>query len=251
MTKISLGTQLFTFRNVIKSEDDLRFVLESVKGYGCDVAQLSGVKIDASPKRIREIADDCGITIPVTHTPFNRITEQTDLVAEEHLVLGAHSVGLGMMPAEYALSRDGLSRFIEIANRVSDNLKPYGLKFAYHNHAHEFKKIDGKRIIDILFDEVTDLEFIFDTFWCAYAHCDPTEYLGRLSGRITDIHLKDRAPSLFIPKIRDVGKGNLDFSAILAAAEKGGTQYAYIEHDFTRDPYKTTKESMAFLRSIY
>lgn len=250
MSKIIIGSQLYTFRNEIKDLGSLEKVLKKVKNYGCDAVQLSGVNIKASASDIRKVADDAGVVIPVTHTPFDRIFNDTERVAEEHIELGAHSVGLGMAPAEYR-SADGLEKLIETANEIAERLKPFGLKFAYHNHAHEFKKIGDTRILDELFARVPDMEFIFDTFWCRYAKCDPVDYLTRFSGRITDIHLKDWAPSLIVPKIRDVGKGKLDFKSILSVAEEGGTRYAYIEHDFTRDPYKTTRESVEHIATIY
>lgn len=250
MSKIIIGSQLYTFRDEIKDLGSLEKVLKEVKSYGCDAVQLSGVNIGASAVEIRKVADDAGVVIPVTHTPFDRILNDTERVAEEHIALGAHSVGLGMAPAEYR-GKDGLKKFIDVANTVVERFKPFGLKFAYHNHAHEFKKIGDTRILDELFAQVPDMEFIFDTFWGRYAKCDPVDYLTRFSGRITDIHLKDWAPSLIVPKIRDVGKGKLDFKSILEVAEEGGTQYAYIEHDFASDPYKTTRESVEHIASIY
>ncbi len=250
--KIKCGTQLYTFRNKIKSVEDFSEVLAACSTYGCTCAQLSGVNLKVPYSELKKIGEDNGIVIPITHTSFDRIVNDTERVAEEHLELGAHSVGLGMMPQKYIKNVSALNEFIEISNKVSQTLKPYGLTFAYHNHNMEFKKMDGKLAIERLMEGNPDLQFIFDTFWCRYAKQDPVAWIEKLNGRVRDIHLKDWKPSIIkFPRFQDVGKGKLDFEAILSVAEKSGTEFAYIEHDLTSDPHKTTRESMEHLRKIY
>ncbi len=249
--KIKIGSQLYTYRNKLNTASDLEALFARLKEYGCTCAQWSGVKLDLPMAQVRDMAKGYDLEIPLTHTPFKRITEETDKVAEEHLELGAHTVGLGMMPIEYSSSYDKLKKFIEIANEVGEKLKPYGLKMGYHNHAKEFKEMGGKLVLEHLMDE-TGLEFIFDTFWCKYAGHNVTEWLKKLEGRVTDVHLKDWKKSILkFPRFQDIGKGKLDFKEILSIAEKSGTQYAYIEHDLTKNPDKTTRESMEYLKDIY
>ena len=251
MDKIKIGSQLYTYRNILKTADDIDAVFGRLSSYGCSVAQWSGVKVKIAPEEVKKIGDEHGIEVPISHTPFDRIKNDTERVAEEHLKMGAHTVGLGMMSAEYSSSYDKLMEFVDIVNKVSDTLKPYGLKFGYHNHAKEFKKMGDKRVIEHLYDN-SDMEFIFDTFWCRYAGHNPSEWLQKLSGRVTDIHLKDWkwAPFKF-PAFQDIGKGKLDFKDILSSAEQAGTKFAYIEHDLTKNPDKTTRESMEYLKEIY
>lgn len=251
MDKIKIGSQLYTYRNILKTADDIDAVFGRLSDYGCTVAQWSGVKVKIAPEEIKKIGDAHGIEVPLSHTPFDRIRNETQKVAEEHLLMGAHTVGLGMMPFEYSSSYDKLMEFVDIVNQVSDILKQYGLKFGYHNHAKEFKKMGDKLIIEHLYDG-SDMEFIFDTFWCRYAGHNPSEWLQKLAGRVTDIHLKDWKNSLFkLPRFQDIGKGKLDFKEILSVAESSGTRYAYIEHDTTTNPDKTTRESMDHLKEIY
>lgn len=250
--KINCGSQLYTYRSCIKTEDDLKAVFGRLASYGCSVAQWSGVRLDIGGKKLKEIGDEYGIAIPLSHTPWGNILKDTERVAEWHVAVGAHTVGLGMMPVEYLKNKEKLKEFCDKANGISEKLKPYGLKFGYHNHSMEFKNMDGKLVIERLMEDCPDIEFIFDTFWCRYAGYNPTEWLGKLDGRVRDIHLKDWAPSILkLPMIRDVGKGKLDFEDILQRAERSGTENAFIEHDFTRKPDKTTKESMEYLKEIY
>ena len=252
MEKIKCGSQLYTYRNILKTADDIEAVFERLESYRCACAQLSGIKADVSPSELKRISDNHGIIIPLSHTPIERITSEIEKVAEEHLLMGANTVGLGMMPQRYIKNPDTLKEFTELANDISLKLKPFGLKFGYHNHAMEFKEMGGKLVIEQLKDSCPDMEFIFDTFWCRYAGYNPAEWLEKLSGRVTDIHLKDWKRGPFrLPRFQDIGKGKLDFKEILASAEKAGTKHAYIEHDLTSNPDKTTRESMDYLKKIY
>ena len=250
--KINCGSQLYTYRNLIKSKEDLEKVFARLNSYGCTVAQWSGIKLDISGKELKKIGADFGITIPLSHTPFDKIVNDTEKVAEWHVEAGAHTIGLGMMKSEYMRSYDKLCEFCDKANELGEKLKPYGLNFGYHNHSMEFKKMGDKLVIEHLRDNCPELQFIFDTFWCKYAGYEPSEWISKLDGRVRDIHLKDWKPSILkLPRFQDIGKGKLDFTQILDNAERAGTENALIEHDLTRNPDKTTKESMEYLKEIY
>lgn len=248
---IKYGSQLYTFRKEIDSAADLNRVMRFVSNAGGTCIQLSGIKCACKPEEVRKMADDNGLSIPLTHTPYARIAEETERVAEEHLALGAGIVGLGMMSPAKLGKADTLKEFIEFASGICAKLKPYGLKFGYHNHAFEFRKTsDGRRIIDVLKEGAPEMQFIFDTFWCRYAGYDPAETISELKGRVECIHVKDWKKSLFIPRFRAPGEGDLDFKEILTRAVAAGTRYALIEHDNTSDPYRVTEAGLVYLNSL-
>ena len=215
------------------------------------IARPTG-QLHSDAAECRALAADYGIVLPLTHTPWERILHDTDRVIEEHLALGAVMVGLGMMPMNYR-SGDGLKIFADEVNGVARKLKAAGLDFGYHNHAYEFKKsvAPGKRVFDFLKDECPDIHFIFDTYWCYFAGYDPASELTGISGRARCIHLKDGKKLWKFPIITAVGDGKSDFGAIMAAAENAGTEYAFIEHDFTKDPAAVTVQSLRYLKKIY
>ncbi len=248
---INFGAQLFTFRNALHSVSDMERVFESVREEGGGSVQLSGLKFAYDAASLRALAADHGIEIPLTHTAWKRISEDTDNVIKEHKALGADTVGLGIMPSEYYRSAEALDSFVGAVNAVSRKLADAGLRFAYHNHAFEFLPFEGGgRLIDILAECCPDLDFIFDIYWCRYAGFDPAAEMKKLSGRIRHIHLKDGFSFFRIPVITAVGRGRLDIPSVLSAAAECGTKYAYFEHDFTPDPYKFTRKSFAAVRKI-
>lgn len=247
---MDFGAQLFTFRKSLGSLEDLKGVFRMLREESGGSVQLSGLRFRFDAAEFGALARDYGIKVPITHTPWQRICEDTGNVIKEHKALGAEVVGLGMMPRTYK-NPEGLRKFAAEVNGVQKLLAGEGLGFAYHNHAYEFKKTGGERVIDFLARECPDMSFIFDTYWCYYAGFDPAKEITRLSGKVRNIHLKDGAKLFKLPLITDVGKGKLDFRTILLAAEAAGTEHAYIEHDFTSDPYRTTRESLRYLHEIY
>ena len=249
---INIGAQLFTFRNVLNEINDLKSVFGLLREEGGGSAQLSGLKFGYDAAECRALASDYGIELPLTHTPWKKIREETDKVIDDHLALGACMVGLGMMPGEYKNS-DGLKRFTVEVNEVAEKLKAAGLLFGYHNHAFEFGRAygDERRIFDVLKAECPDIHFIFDTYWCYFAGFDPVRELEGLKGRARCIHFKDGRKLWKIPLIKAVGDGKLDFKGIIKAAEDAGVEYALIEHDFAKDPFEVTGRSLRYLKSIY
>ena len=250
MGSIELGVQLYTMRKLCKTPHGVKEVMERIAKLGAKTVQISSI-CEMNAGELRKIADDNDLTINGTHSPFERIKNNLDVLAEEHLVLGAEIVGLGMMPLAYSSSEEGLRRFIDFAGETVEKLKPYGLKFGYHNHSGEFKKLGGKPKLDIMIESLPEMQFILDTFWVKFAGYEPVEYIKKLKGRLNLLHLKDYKKTFFIPHIKDVGSGSLDFSEILKQAELTGTKWAVIEHDNTTKPYETIENSITYLKSIY
>ncbi len=249
MDDIIYGAQLYTFRKMLKTPEGVKTVFKELTKYGVKTVQVSGL-CEMPAKELRALADDCGFSICGTHAPFGRLTNDLDRLAEEHLIYGCDNIGLGMMPPKFMVGTDNLKSFCEIANTISQKLKPYNLKFAYHNHAHELKNSGGKVILDILAEEIPDMQLILDTYWVKFAGADPVEYIKKYPGRLNLIHLKDMRKGLLMKHIADVGSGSLDWNAILNAAKASGTKWAVIEHDTTKAPYNTIENGMKFLASM-
>jgi sugar phosphate isomerase/epimerase len=137
-----------------------------------------------------------------------------------------------------------------------------GMKLCYHHHAFEFSPVGGVLPLDILMDQ-TDRKLVgleVDVFWVASAGQDPVALLKRFSGRVPLIHLKDRLKATspeFNEKavpfddFKEVGRGDLDFSAILRSAAAAGVEHYFVEQDHTPgDPVKSLQESYRNLRAV-
>ena len=124
-----------------------------------------------------------------------------------------------------------------------------GKVLSYHNHNIEFRKINGERIFDILLGNAPHLKAEIDTYWVQMGGCDPVEYVKKYAGRQEIFHLKDfgviyPTKSIMVP----VGSGNLNWNAILPAAEAAGVEWFIIEQDTChKDPFESMKDSFDYL----
>ena len=160
------------------------------------------------------------------------------------------------MPAMWGMEDkfQALAPFIEQAKPMVKRVHELGGKVMYHNHDVEYYFGGERNMMERLSDafDADELGFTLDTYWVQYSGHDPIKELERLSGRVDCIHLKDME---LLPagkkRFAPVGHGVMDFDAILAAAEKAGTKYAFVEQDdcFGEDPFDCLKKSYDFLAS--
>ncbi len=229
---MKIGLQTFTMRDFMKTESDIEFTLNKAAEIGYTTVQISGIG-EINPKKLRAICDACQLEIVLTHTKQDRLLSETDQVIEEHNILGADYIGIGSMPGKY---RDPafIQNFIKEYTPVAEKIADAGKLFMYHNHAFEFEKMNGKRIIDSLIEGFPAelMGFTLDTYWVQNAGCDVYAWFERLKDRVPCIHLKDMAVVNGQPVMAPIYEGNINFDPLLKMlAEHGKTKYALVEQD--------------------
>ena len=123
-----------------------------------------------------------------------------------------------------------------------------GLRLWYHNHNFEFAPKTGGRPIDVLLARL-DFNLVsleVDLFWVGMSGEDPAAFLSRNSGRVAAVHLKDRQSKAVRPRFdissvplstyEEVGRGEMDFTAILNAATRAAVAHYFVEQDHSPDP---------------
>lgn len=252
MREIKCGIQLYSLRRYLKREKNVADVFNKIKLMGADAVQISSM-CDIKPNKLKQIADDSGLEICCTHSPFNRIEEDLHNLAQEHLTYGCNIIGISMMPSYYRHNNfEKIDEFISFLNETSYQLKQYNMQIAYHNHYFEFKNINNERIYDKLIAETDkDVQFILDTYWVRFAGESVKSYIVRLNNRMPVIHLKDYKRVALLPLMKDIGYGTLDIKGIMRLSEKVNCRYALIEKDFSTAPYRAMKKSMDYLKREY
>ena len=116
-------------------------------------------------------------------------------MAAAHDVFDCQYVGLGWFGFDEEKEGQHYDDFIRIYKPVANTLKQNGKYFMYHNHDGEFKKHNGKLIIESIAEDFSpdEMGFTLDTFWVQAGGGDPAQRIERLSGRVPCIHLKDYA----------------------------------------------------------
>lgn len=252
MSKMSLGVQLYTLRKDLKRGEQFPAVLRRVKDMGAQTVQVSGTGPYDSGT-VGALCRDLGLSVCATHSKFARIQTELEQLAQEHQKLGCTQIGIGMMPGSYdKKSLESVREFIAFLNETGRKLQPYGMTIAYHNHWFELKCLNGKPMLDIMIEETAPyVEFILDTYWVKVGGYDPCDYIDKLRGRMSVLHLKDYRKTLGVfPAIKAIGDGTLDFPAIMQHAQAAGVQAAVVELDYAKNPYDSLERSLQYLQTI-
>ena len=230
---MKLGAQFYSIRDNTTTPEDLYKTFKAIKEIGYEIVQMSAI-CEIDPHLLQSYSEEFDLPITCTHSPFDRIVNDTDKLIEEHKIYGCPTIGLGAMPNEYREDK-GVYEFISIMREPLAKIKAAGLNFAYHNHAFEFETVDGKLIYDILIDELPDLDFIIDTYWVKYAGYDYLEYIKKIGAdRIKNVHFKDMASE---PQgdICPCGNGVIDFAPVIKLCDELGIENALVEQDNAPD----------------
>ena len=158
--------------------------------------------------------------------------------------------------------RGGIEVFKSLAqmlNTSGQQAKAHGLKLCYHNHAFEYEPLpEGTMGLDVLINETEKslVSLELDIFWASVAGHDPVDVLKKYSGRVSLLHLKDKAtgfPNQYNEKVppatfREVGNGSVDIPAVLSAADAEGVRQYFVEQDQSGDPIISLRQSYNYLK---
>ena len=251
--KISqVAAQLYTLRDHAKTPADLAQTLGKVAQIGYQSVQVSGI-CAIEPSELVQMCGDNGLSICATHEPATQIIEEPQKVADHLLALGCQITAYPHPAGVDLSSLSSVDQLIEGLDKSGAVLRENGLQLLYHNHSMEFRKLGGQTIWDRIFAN-TDPRNVGaepDTYWVQHGGASPVTVVEKLAGRMPAIHLKDFAVSdQNQPMYCEIGNGNLDFPAIIAAAEKGGCQWFIVEQDTTPgDPFDSLRQSFEYIQA--
>ena len=224
---MKLGAQFYSLRKRAETPEGIESCFRAMKAIGYEVAQMSAIG-PIEPERLRDISLAYQLPITCTHSPLDRIVDDTDALIREHKIYGCPVIGLGGMSVEHKQGLEGVRAFLKLVREPMKKIADAGLRFAYHNHAFEF---DGEPVYDLLIEEAPTLNFILDTYWIKYAGRDYMHYIKKIGAeRMTNVHFKDMATE---PKgaICPCGKGVIDFKPVIELCDTLGIPYALVEQD--------------------
>ncbi|KKL55178.1 hypothetical protein LCGC14_2258010 [marine sediment metagenome] len=252
MAETVLAAQMYTLREFTKTPADIATTLAKVKAIGYDAIQISAFgPID--PAELARMLRGEGLIVASTHTAWARFEGELDKVIEEHRMWGCSHPAIGGMPGEYR-NAEGIVKFAPLAEQVGRKLAEAGMDFSYHNHNFELRRTRGKTWLDILYDS-SDPQYVkaeIDTYWIQAGGGDPAEWIRKVAGRIPVLHLKDMTMGEDGQRMAEIGEGNLNWPAILAAAKDAGVEWYCVEQDrcYERDPFDSLKISLENLHGM-
>lgn len=246
---MEIGIQFYTLRDFCKDLDSFSETLKKVADIGYKNVQISGT-CEFRPEWLKKELDKNGLKCVITHTAAPRLINETEKVAKEHDIFGCDYIGLSYYSFDSEKNDQSLEYYLKTYSNVADELAKNGKYFMHHNHDYEFKRYNGKIMLEYLEDNFAPdkLGIILDTFWVQAGGADPAYWLERLSGRVPCIHLKDYA---FGKQMAVLGEGNINFDRVFKAAEAAGTKYMLVEQDDCNgeNPFNCIKRSYDYLKS--
>ena len=242
-----IGLQLYTVRNEMGR--DLPGTLARVASIGYNEVEFAGY-FNRSPTEIRDLLRQNKLTSPSTHVGLDVIERNPQKTFDDAKAIGHEWITVPSLPGRLA-TVDDWKAMAQRFNRVATSVKAAGLRFAFHNHNAEFRKIGDVVPYDILVQETDPslVSFQMDLYWAVNAGVDPLDYVERFPGRFRMVHVKD---SMGPPdhKMVEVGAGTIDFKRIFAQSQKAGIEHYFVEHDNPANPMESIAASYRFLRAL-
>lgn len=258
----NIGLQLYTLRNELGK--DTPGTIKAVAAAGYKQGEMFGFpNCDAVIAASRE----CGLGLNSSHFEWDSVVNPKDDAYSDfqRILEKAVKVGLTHLVIPYLADKnrqtlDDYKKVAAHANRAAALAKKAGIQLAYHNHAFEFEpKAGGKRGFDVFMAEFSpEMQFEIDAFWVKVGGVDPLELLGKLKGRVSQVHLKDLKAGVPIPSFgsvpndafQELGDGIIPTEPLLAASKAAGVKHCHVEQDQSPDPLASIRQSLAYLKGL-
>lgn len=266
---LPVALQLYSVRDAFQA--DAVATLEKVKDMGYQGVEFAGL-YDNDPAMLKEKLDQLGLKAISAHVPFADLSSNLDQVISDYRILGCSFIVIPWLDAKKFLSAEALPSTIEAVKVIGKKLAEAGFTLLYHNHDFEFEKIDGKYIIDILYDSVCEdhLKTELDTCWVNVGGENPADFVRKYAKRSPVVHLKDfvgggkeglyeligndqvKTDNKASFDFRPVGYGVQDIPSILSASLDAGATWVVVEQDRSseRDPLEAVKMSRDYLKTL-
>lgn len=266
---MKVGIQLYSVRDEM-AKDPIK-AIEKVASIGYKNLEVANPRADEDPgvgfnvpaDKLQEILSGFDAHVVSSHIrPFTPDT--ADAIIAYHESIGNKYIG---QSADFWTSKENLLERCRYYNEMGKLCAAHGMKFLYHNHYHEFQKLEGKYILYHIMENTDPayVDFELDTFWAMRGGADLIEVMKTLGKRLSMIHQKDfskTAPSeLNVLKFKgleeiksdadfishdnfqggfdhadfcEIGTGIMDIQKILDTGNELGVKFVVLEQDFSQ-----------------
>ncbi len=241
---MNIAIQLYTLRKL--TDEDFVGTLSKIAEMGYNGVEFAGYK-NICAEDMRKYLSEFNLKAAGTHVSYKSLIEDFDSVIDYCVKLGVESAVVPHAKFET------YNEWIEFANNLNiygSKFRENGILFGYHNHAHEFEKINGEYILDIIFGNTDPMNVVaeLDTHWIKKGGEDPVEYVAKYKGRVPLIHAKDITSNG--DEDTEVGSGIIDFKSVANAS--GDVKWIIVEQEsFKMDALESVAISLNNLKRIF
>jgi sugar phosphate isomerase/epimerase len=231
-----ISVQLWTLRDAITGQPGFETVMRRLAQYGYERVELAGLYGGMAPADLRDFLDDLGIRASSSHDGISGSSSELATKLERAVTLGQEYV---VVPFLNSQSLAEWQAWADRMNAEAAEAKRWGLRYGYHNHAHEFTIDLGGGVTpwDVLTERLDPrlVHLEVDLYW-AYTGgvnsraADPLRFtidvVRSAPQRVLQYHVKDRDGTT--GDMCDLGTGVIDFPAIF---RKHKVQEYIVEND--------------------
>lgn len=256
-TKKDVSIQLYSVRDKLNNGADLNTVLKELAQMGYTSVEAAnyndGKFYGITPAEFKRAVETAGMKVLSSHTSkglsdkelasgdFSESMKWWDQCIAAHKAAGMVYIVTPWMDVPKTVK--DLKTYCTYYNEIGKRCQQNGMKYGYHNHAHEFQKVEGKVVMLDYMLENTNPENVFfemDVYWVVRGQNSPVDYFNKYPGRFTVLHIKDH---------REIGQsGMVGFDAIFKNADKGGVKHIIAEIEQYSCPVEeSVKQSLDYL----
>lgn len=240
LARPSIALQLWSVRDEFRR--DFAGTVTAVARMGYPAVELAGYgNLDA--KSAAEAVKAAGLRVSGMHVGLPALRANPEQIAIDAHGFGARDVTCPFVSPVLLGSADACRRLGEELGRIGAVLRAYGLRFSFHNHAHELALIDGRRALDWMLDAAApqDLAWQADVFFLQTSGCNPSACLRAVGRRVPLVHLKDEY---------ELGQGPVDFPALFETIDQlGAAEWLIVEQEkYHHSPMESVRLNLEQLR---
>lgn len=242
-----LGVQLYAVREAYRADPTATLTALAAMGYR-EVEYYDGL-YSGDMGETRALLDRLGLVAPSGHMGLGRLEGNVGRAIHHARQLGHRYIIVPSLdrPDRTRAAYDDLAARLQ---RLAPHFRRAGITLGYHNHEYDIRPLeDGRSGLEVLLDALPAGEFAmeFDLFWAKAGGGDIAAYFRRYPQHFRLVHIKDMSAE---GRQVDVGRGILDWPALLAAARAAGVRHWLAEIDDTPDALAFARTSYQYLASI-
>lgn len=221
-----LSIQLYTVRDA--AAKDFIGVLKSIAAIGYKGVEFAGLH-GHTPREIRKVLDGLGLVASSSHVGLPTKENRQEMI-DTAGALGYKLLITGKGPDDFK-TIDGIRKAADEFQAGAELLKGTSLRLGYHNHWWEMSKVGGRYGLDVFLELAPAVFSQTDVYWaCNFGAVDVPALVRKNAKRIPCLHLKD-GPLVQGQPHTAVGKGKMDMSAVIAAADPKVLKWLIVELD--------------------
>lgn len=249
--------QLYSVRDLLSSADSLEPVLKRLAAMGYTSVEAAnygdGKFYGRTPEEFRQLVEQTGMKVLSSHTTRGLTDEELasgnldealkwwDQAIADHKAAGMEYIVTPWMSVPKTLK--DLQTYCDYYNEIGRRCQAAGLKYGYHNHNHEFTKVEDKEVMYDYLLEHTDPSLVFfemDVYWVVRGQAAPVEYFKKYPGRFRLLHIKDEM---------EIGQsGMVGFDAIFRNAPLAGVENIVVEVErYSMPVMESVQQSLDYL----